>query len=74
MLAAMPPGLTDFAILPPSQAGALLAQCSRGAPTAVQGVWQPLPRQIAAVESILPAALRSKLARGRPAPAFDLAR
>jgi hypothetical protein len=74
MLAAMAPGPTDFAILPPSEAGALLAQCSRGAPTAVQGVWQPAPQPIVALEALLPAALRSRRAPGRPALAADLTR
>ena len=49
---------SHYTILPLSQAGALLRQCSRGSPTRVTGFWTPSAAQIIAVERRLPDFLR----------------
>jgi len=47
-------------VLPGSAAASLLRQCSRGAPPPGEATWQPLPSDIVALESALPATLRSR--------------
>jgi hypothetical protein len=53
----------EAAILPDAAVPALLQQCSRSAPEAGEGTWQPTAADIAALEAALPAALAE---RARP--------
>src|ERR1700686_827639 len=46
------------AILPKSEAPALIRQCSRGSPTDASDFWIPSPSQIQAIEQRLPELLR----------------
>lgn len=48
----------------------MLRQCSRGAPAAGEGTWQPAPSNILALEAALPAALA---AQRRPGPDWSRA-
>jgi hypothetical protein len=50
----------DAAVLPGSKAALLLNQCSRASPPEGDATWQPTGADIAALESALPAALRSE--------------
>ena len=51
---AMPASAT---VLPESEIGAMLRQCSRATPPAGQGGWRPAAKDIVALETALPAAL-----------------
>jgi hypothetical protein len=48
----------DGAVLAPESATDALNQCSRSTPGPANGTWQPTKKQIAALESGLPAALK----------------
>lgn len=61
--AAMP---ADAVVLPGAAIPAMLRQCSRQAPTAGEGGWQPGAADIAAVETAAAAALRERHASGDP--------
>ena len=55
--AALPP---DAVVLPGSTVATMLHQCSRSAPDAGEGTWQPGESDIAALETALPAALAAR--------------
>lgn len=53
-------------VLPAAMVPAMLSQCSRDAPTADSGQYQPSSADIARIEALLPAALAAHAARGAP--------
>jgi len=63
MAAALPPGAV---VLPGERVDAMLQQCSRGTPAKGEATWQPQPKDILALEALLPAALSRHFGRGDP--------
>jgi hypothetical protein len=60
----------DAVILDGAMVPDMLRQCSRAAPAAGEGSWQPAPSDIAPLEAALPAGLA---AQGRPGPDWSRA-